>query len=67
MDVGLASIGTGVGQDIAAGQVVEGIVRQLEAKGKIRSTLQFSLTFMEAFTIYRLLVALVYLFVNPFV
>ncbi|PHT59620.1 ATP synthase subunit c, chloroplastic [Capsicum baccatum] len=36
LDVGLASIGPGVGQGTAAGQVVEGIVRQPEAEGKIR-------------------------------
>ncbi|GMN49452.1 hypothetical protein TIFTF001_018618 [Ficus carica] len=36
--VGLASIGPGVGQGTAAGQAVEGIVRQPEAEGKIRAT-----------------------------
>ncbi|KAI9180146.1 hypothetical protein LWI28_001721 [Acer negundo] len=36
--VGLASIGPGVGQGTAAGQAVEGIMRQPEAKGKIRVT-----------------------------
>ena len=35
--VGLASIGPGVGQGTAAGQAVEGIARQPEAEGKIRS------------------------------
>ncbi|KAK3189537.1 hypothetical protein Dsin_029098 [Dipteronia sinensis] len=34
--VGLASIGPGVGQGIAAGQAVEGIARQPEAEGKIQ-------------------------------
>ncbi|KAM0034664.1 putative ATP synthase, F0 complex, subunit C, V-ATPase proteolipid subunit C-like protein [Helianthus debilis subsp. tardiflorus] len=37
--LGLASIGPGVGQGTAAGQAVEGIVRQPEAEGKIRGTL----------------------------
>ena len=37
-DVGLASIGRGVGQGTTAGQDVEGIARQPEAKGKIRGT-----------------------------
>ncbi|KAK2658921.1 hypothetical protein Ddye_005454 [Dipteronia dyeriana] len=36
--VGLASIGPGVGQGTAAGQAVEGMVRQPEAEGKIRGT-----------------------------
>ena len=57
--VGLASIGPGVGQGTAAGQAVEGIARQPEAEG--------SLAFMEALTIYGLVVALALLFANPFV
>ncbi|GJT97644.1 ATP synthase CFO C subunit [Tanacetum coccineum] len=36
--VGLASIGLGVGQGTAAGQAVEGIVRQPKAEGKIRGS-----------------------------
>jgi F-type H+-transporting ATPase subunit c len=35
LSVGLASIGPGVGQGIAAGQAVEGIARQPKAEGKI--------------------------------
>jgi len=65
--VGLASIGPGVGQGTAAGQAVEGIARQLEAEGKIQGTLLLSLAFMEALTIYELVVALALLFANPFV
>ena len=65
--VGVASIGPGVGQGTAAGQAVEGIARQPEAEGKIRGTLLLSLAFMEALTIYGLVVALALLFANPFV
>ncbi|XXG68796.1 hypothetical protein AAC387_Pa06g1803 [Persea americana] len=65
--VGLASIGPGVGQGTATGQAVEGIARQPEAEGKIRGTLLLSLAFMEALTIYGLVVALALLFANPFV
>lgn len=65
--VGLASIGPGVGQGTAAGQAVEGIARQPEAEDKIRGTLLLSLAFMEALTIYGLVVALALLFANPFV
>ncbi|TYG83876.1 hypothetical protein ES288_D01G203700v1 [Gossypium darwinii] len=63
---GFASIGPGVGQGTIVGQVVEGIARQPEAEGKIRGTLLLSLTFMEALTIYGLVVALTLLFTNPF-
>uniref|UniRef100_A0A453H6S8 ATP synthase subunit C, plastid n=4 Tax=Mesangiospermae TaxID=1437183 RepID=A0A453H6S8_AEGTS len=65
--VGLASIGPGVGQGTAAGQAVEGIAREPEAEGKIRSTLLLSLAFMEALIIYGLVVALALLFANRFV
>jgi len=51
----------------AAGQAVEGIARQPEAEGKIRGTLLLSLAFMEALTIYGLVVALALMFANPFV
>jgi F-type H+-transporting ATPase subunit c len=64
--VGLGSIGPGVGQGTAAGQAVEGIARQPEAEGKIRGTLLLSLAFMEALTIYGLVVSLILLFANPF-
>ena len=64
--VGIASIGPGIGQGTAAGQAVEGIARQPEAENKIRGTLLLSLAFMEALTIYGLVVALALLFANPF-
>ena len=64
--VGLGAIGPGIGQGNAAGQAVEGIARQPEAEGKIRGTLLLSLAFMEALTIYGLVVSLVLLFANPF-
>jgi ATP synthase F0 subunit c len=64
--IGLAAIGPGIGQGNAAGQAVEGIARQPEAENKIRGTLLLSLAFMEALTIYGLVVALALLFANPF-
>jgi F-type H+-transporting ATPase subunit c len=51
---------------VTAGQAVEGIARQPEAENKIRGTLLLSLAFMEALTIYGLVVALALLFANPF-
>ncbi|XP_031263447.1 uncharacterized protein LOC116121642 [Pistacia vera] len=65
--VGLVSIGLGVGQGTTTGQAVEGITRQPKAEGKIQGTLLLSLAFMEALTIYGLVVALALLFANPFV
>ena len=65
--IGLAAIGPGIGQGNAAGQAVEGIARQPEAENKIRGTLLLSLAFMEALTIYGLVVALALLFANPMI
>jgi F-type H+-transporting ATPase subunit c len=65
--IGLGAIGPGIGQGTAAGSAVEGIARQPEAEGKIRGTLLLSLAFMEALTIYGLVVALALMFANPFV
>ncbi|CAN6483032.1 unnamed protein product [Victoria cruziana] len=65
--VGLISIGPRVGQGTAAGQAVEGIARRPEVEDKIRGTLLLSVAFMEALTIYGLVVALALLFANPFV
>ena len=65
--VGFAGIGPGIGQGNAAGQAVEGIARQPEAEGTIRGTLLLSFAFMEALTIYGLVVALSLLFANPFI
>ena len=64
--VGLAAIGPGIGQGSASGRAVEGIARHPEAEGEIRGTLLLSLAFLEALTIYGLVVALVLLFANPF-
>nr|KJB72331.1 hypothetical protein B456_011G172900 [Gossypium raimondii] len=64
--VGLVPIGPRVVQGTAVGQAIEGIARQLEAKGKIQGTLLLSLAFMEALTIYGLVVALALLFADPF-
>jgi F-type H+-transporting ATPase subunit c len=64
--VGLGAVGPGIGQGTAASRAVEGIARQPEAEGKIRGTLLLSFAFMEALTIYGLVIALILLFANPF-
>jgi F-type H+-transporting ATPase subunit c len=64
--IGLGSLGPGLGQGNAAAAAMEGLARQPEAEDKIRGNLLVSLAFMEALTIYGLVVALVLLFANPF-
>lgn len=63
--VGLAAIGPGLGQGMAAGRALEGLARQPEAEGKLRGLLLISLAFLESLTIYGLVIALVLIFANP--
>ena len=58
----LAGIGAGVGMGIAVGKSVEGIARQPEAEGKIRSTLMIGLAFIETTVIYGLFISILLLF-----
>lgn len=56
--VAIATIGPALAQGNATGKAMEAIGRQPEAAGEIRTTLLISLAFMEALTIYGLLIAL---------
>merc|ERR1712172_203661 len=65
--IGLAAIGSGVGQGIASGCCIDGISRQPEVADDLRGVLLLSLAFMESLTIYGLVIALVLLFANPLI
>merc|ERR1711972_433835 len=65
--IGLAAIGSGVGQGIASGRCIDGIGRQPEVADDLRGVLLLSLAFMESLTIYGLVIALVLLFANPLI
>ena len=66
LSIGLAAISPGIGQGTAAASAVEAIARQPESENSVRGMLLLSLAFMEALTIYGLVVALSVLFANPF-
>ena len=61
--IGLAAAGGAVAMGLASGKANEGIARQPEAEGKIRTTLMLSLVFIETAIIYALLVVILILFV----
>lgn len=61
--VGLAAAAGAVGMGIAVGKSVEGIARQPEAEGKIRTTLMLGLVFIETAIIYALIVGILIIFV----
>lgn len=57
MSVAFSTIFPALGQGKAAVAAMEAIARQPEAAGEIRTSLILSLAFMEALTIYGLLIA----------
>lgn len=61
--VGLAAGAGAIGMGIAIAKSVEGISRQPEADGKIRTTLMLGLVFVETAIIYALVVAILIIFV----
>ena len=61
--VGLAAVGGTIGMGWAIAKSVDGISRQPEAEGKIRTTLMLGLVFVETAIIYALVVAILIIFV----
>lgn len=61
--IGLAALGGAIGMGSAISKSVEGIARQPEAEGKIRTTLMLGLVFIETAIIYALIVAILLIFV----
>ena len=61
--VGLAAAAGAIGMGIAIAKAAEGISRQPEAEGKIRTTLMLGLVFVETAIIYALVIAILIIFV----
>jgi F-type H+-transporting ATPase subunit c len=61
--IGLASLGGAIGMGIAIAKSSEGISRQPEAEGSIRTSLMLGLVFIETAIIYALIVAILIIFV----
>ena len=61
--IGLAALGGAIGMGMGIAKSVEGIARQPEAEGKIRTTLMLGLVFVETAIIYALVVAILIIFV----
>ena len=61
--IGLAAAGGAIAMGMAASKSVEGIARQPEAEGKIRTTFMLALVFIETAIIYALLAAILIIFV----
>ena len=63
----IAGFGPGVGEGYAVGKACEAIGRQPEAQGDITRTMLVGCAIAESTGIYSLVIALILLFVNPFV
>lgn len=63
ISVGLAAAAGAIGMGIAIAKSVEGISRQPEAEGKIRTSLMLGLVFVETAIIYALIIAVLIIFV----
>lgn len=61
--IGLAAAAGALGMGIAIAKSVEGISRQPEAEGKIRTQLMLGLVFIETAIIYALIVSILIIFV----
>ena len=62
--IGLAAIGSEVGQGIASRRCIDGISRQPDVADDLRRVLLLSLAFMELLTIDGLVIALILLFAS---
>ena len=57
--IGLAAIGPGIGQGIAAGKALEGMARQPEMMSTLPTNMILAFAFMESLTIYGLVIAFI--------
>ena len=64
--VGLAAIGAGIGDGLVTSKAVEGMARQPEAKGTLLVNMLISVGLIEAIPIFCVVVAIVLIWVNPF-
>ena len=61
--IGLGALGGAIAMGMAIAKAMDGIARQPEADGKIRSVLMLGLVFIETVVIYALIVAILIMFV----
>ena len=55
--IGLSTIGPGIGEGIAASKALEGMARQPEIIGDLRTNMLISLAMMEALALFGLVIA----------
>lgn len=65
--LGIAGVAAAMAQGKATAAALESVARQPEAKGAITQILIVGLAIIESIALYALLIAIVLIFVNPFV
>jgi F-type H+-transporting ATPase subunit c len=65
LTIGLATLGPGLGQGLSIFSALQGIARNPEAAGTIRTNMIIGLALIESLTIYGLVVALILLYAFP--
>ena len=60
--MGIGAIGPGIGEGNAVGKALEGMARQPEASGTLRSTMIMGCAIAETTGIYSLIIALLIMF-----
>ncbi|MEG0692111.1 MAG: ATP synthase F0 subunit C [Oscillospiraceae bacterium] len=63
----IAGIGPGIGEGYAVGKACEAIGRQPESQGAVMKTMFVGCAIAESTGIYSLVIAVLLLFVNPFI
>ena len=66
LSMGLGAIGPGIGEGNVVGKALEGMARQPEMSGTLRSTMILGVAMCESTGIYSLVIALLLLFVFRF-
>ncbi len=62
LSIGLAALGTGIGMGVLVGKAIEGMARQPESAGLLRTTMFIGVAFVEALALYALVVTFLLIF-----
>jgi F-type H+-transporting ATPase subunit c len=62
LSIGLGALGTGIGMGILVGKAIEGMARQPESAGLLRTTMFIGVAFVEALALYALVITFLLIF-----
>jgi F-type H+-transporting ATPase subunit c len=62
LSIGLGACGAGIGMGILVGKTVEGMARQPEVSGLLRTTMIIGIAFVEALALYALVISFLLIF-----